>query len=119
MPEIKHVFTAGKMNKDLDERTIPTNQYRDALNVQVSTSDNSDVGALQNISGNQQVSLFTNINSKAIGSIRDTENNRIYWFVIADGISIIAEYDEDTNLVSPVLVDANNILNFSQSNLIK
>jgi hypothetical protein len=113
MPEIKHLFRAGKMNKDSDERVIPNNEYRDALNVQVHTSDGSDAGALQNISGNEQISSLVGINISTVGSLRDTENNSIYWFVISDGKSIIAEYNEDTDLISPVLVDTNNILNFS------
>lgn len=118
MPEIKHVFTSGRMNKDLDERAIPNNEYRDALNVQVSTSDGSDVGALQNISGNQQVSLLTEEGAKTIGSVRDTENNKIYWFVASDSKSFIVEYDEATNLAYPVLVDIHNILKFSENYLI-
>ena len=40
------------MNKDLDERIVPNGEYRDALNVQVSTSDEANVGAVQNILGN-------------------------------------------------------------------
>ena len=44
MPEIQHTFTAGKMNKDLDERLLPNGQYRDALNIQVASSDGDDVG---------------------------------------------------------------------------
>ena len=52
MPEIKNSFTQGKMNKDLDERLIPNGQYRDAMNVEVSTSEGSDVGTIQNIKGN-------------------------------------------------------------------
>ena len=39
MPEIKHTFTGGKMNKDLDIRYVPQGEYRDALNVQVRTTD--------------------------------------------------------------------------------
>ena len=118
MPEIKHVFTSGRMNKDLDERAIPNNEYRDALNVQVSTSDGSDVGALQNISGNQQISLLTEEGAKVIGSVRDTENNRIYWFVASNAKSLIVEYNEETNLAYPVLVDVHNILKFSENYLI-
>ena len=118
MPEIKHLFTSGRMNKDLDERAIPSNEYRDALNVQVSTSDGSDVGALQNISGNQQISLLADQNAKTIGSLRDTENNKIYWFIATTNKSIIAEYDEATNLAHPVLVDVYSILNFSENYLI-
>ena len=39
MPEIKNTFLKGKMNKDLDERLIPNGEYRDALNIKVSTSE--------------------------------------------------------------------------------
>ena len=53
MPEIKHQFTKGKMNKDLDERLVPNGEYRDAMNIQVSTSEDSDVGTVQNILGNR------------------------------------------------------------------
>lgn len=118
MPEIKHVFTSGRMNKDLDERAVPENEYRDALNVQVSTSDGSDVGALQNISGNQQISLLSEAGAKTIGSVRDTENNKIYWFVASNAKSFIVEYNESTNLAYPVLVDIHGILKFSENYLI-
>ena len=42
------------MNKDLDERIVPKGQYRDALNVQITTSDSDssgigNVGAVQNL----------------------------------------------------------------------
>ena len=41
MPEIKHTFTAGKMNKDLDERLVRNGEYRDALNIQIRTTTGS------------------------------------------------------------------------------
>ena len=47
MPEMKHNFTKGRMNKDLDERLVPKGEYRDALNIEVSTSEGSNMGALQ------------------------------------------------------------------------
>ena len=55
MPEIKNTFKGGKMNKDLDERLIPPGEYRDALNAGVGRSEGSDVGALENLLGNQLV----------------------------------------------------------------
>lgn len=55
MPELKNSFSGGKMEKDLDERIVPSNQYREALNIAVSTSEDSDVGAAQNILGNIKV----------------------------------------------------------------
>ena len=51
MPEIKNNFLQGKMNKDLDERLIPNGQYRDALNIEVSTSEEAGAGTAQNILG--------------------------------------------------------------------
>ena len=53
MPEIKNQFTGGKMNKDLDERLVPKGEYRDAMNIQVSTSEGSEVGAVRKILGNR------------------------------------------------------------------
>jgi len=59
MPELKHTFQGGKMEKDIDERIVPRGQYREALNISVSTSEGSDVGAAQNILGNIVVTQAT------------------------------------------------------------
>ena len=59
MPEIKNQFTGGKMNKDLDERLVPKGDYRDAMNIQVSTSEEGAVGTVQNILGNKQVGTLS------------------------------------------------------------
>ena len=58
MPQVKNMFSQGKMNKDLDERLIPNGQYRDAMNVEVSTSNGSDVGAATSIKGNTSTGDF-------------------------------------------------------------
>ena len=55
MAEIKRTFSAGSMEKDIDERLVPNGKYREALNISVATSEDSDVGAAQNILGNIQV----------------------------------------------------------------
>jgi len=89
MPEIKHTFTGGKMNKDLDERLVPKDQYRDAMNVQVSSSDDSDVGTVQNILGNSEITLpISKYDSRGeelsyhcVGSISDEKNDTSYWFL--------------------------------------
>ena len=90
MPEIKHNFTGGKMNKDADERLIPNGQYKAAMNIQVSTSENSDVGTVQNILGNVPGCNYNfsvdpgvgdnpiPINSKVIGSVADEKNDTLY-----------------------------------------
>jgi len=82
MPEIKHQFTGGKMNKDVDERLVPNGEYRDAMNIQVSTSEGSDVGTVQNILGNHLVCYGGSYNAGfTAGSISDEKNDALYWLV--------------------------------------
>ena len=71
------------MNKDLDERLVPRGEYREAVNIQVSTSEGSDVGALENILGNETVSSenFVDQGVFCVGSIADEANNALYYFV--------------------------------------
>ena len=45
-------FTAGKMNKELDERLVPDGQYIDALNIRVGSTENDDMGVAENSLGN-------------------------------------------------------------------
>ena len=52
MAELKRTFSQAKMNKDMDERLVPNGQYWDANNIQVVTSDASDVGTVQTLFGN-------------------------------------------------------------------
>ena len=126
MPEIKNVFRQGVMNKDDDERIIPNGQYRDAMNVEISTSEDSDVGTVQNILGNTRVddlSLLDGTRIKAIGSIADEKNDRLYWFVTGfdvnnNELDAIIEYTND-GVVTPVFVDrTQSILKFSKSTVV-
>jgi len=55
MPELKNTFTSGRMDKDQDERILGSGLYREALNIEVATSEDSDVGAAQNVLGNIKV----------------------------------------------------------------
>jgi hypothetical protein len=137
MPEFIHNFTQGKMNHDLDERMVPNGQYRDALNVTVATSESSNVGALQNLKGNIEkkgspasngnwaVDYISNlVNPVCIGSIRHEPTECIYWLVATDrditknAISVIAEFNQRTGDVTPIIVDTQNVLNFSKENLV-
>ena len=82
MPEIKHQFAGGKMNKDLDERLVPNGEYRDAMNIQVSTSEGSGVGTVQNILGNLEVLVgFPLLNTTCVGSVADEKSDSSYWFI--------------------------------------
>ena len=51
MAKVQNTFLKSKMNKDLDARIMPNGEYRDARNIQVSRSESSEVGALENIVG--------------------------------------------------------------------
>ena len=90
MAEVKNAFIKSKMNKDLDDRLIPSGEYRDAQNVQISRSEGSDVGALENVLGNKEIlfssaqSSFSTLvgapNIKCIGQFVDENNTTIYSF---------------------------------------
>ena len=129
MPEIKHTFLAGKMNKDLDERLVPNGEYRDAMNIQVKTSDGGEAGTVQNILGN---SLTTNAgllanelseNAKAVGSVVDEKNDAMYFLIaspnpVIDGSTTISTTkiykdiileQRSNGTVVPVAVDIHTI----------
>ena len=115
MPEIKNTFRGGKMNKDLNERLVPKGEYRDALNIQVNTSDGSDVGTVQNILSNEKIfelSQSAVTNPTCVGAVVDSENNKFYWFVKGDDKDLIIEYsDQQTRLI---VVDVNkDVLKFT------
>ena len=146
MPELQHHFRVGRMNKDLDERLVPNGEYRDAQNTEIVTSEGSDVGSIQNVIGNQlkdgktynasttaltpwgtgntagSRSIKELTSPECIGSVVDTQNDKIYWFIKATGISAIAEFNYATNEIQPVLVDVDatsgGILKFSTDYLI-
>ena len=105
MPEIKHNFTDGKMNKDHDERLVPNGQHRDAMNVQISNSDGSDVGTVQNVLGNFRLQAnlpyhsprhFLSNAAMCIASIADEKNDCVYWFVKDTNADFILKYKKAT-----------------------
>ena len=135
------------MNKDLDERLVPNGEYRDALNLEVATSEGSDVGTLQSILGNerrvnrlydpitqlhQTWASYTPDGSKyipstavAIGCIKDPAKERIYWFITDDTVDAVVQYDQITDTLYPILVDIKDpedirvgILKFKKDKLI-
>ena len=90
MPEIKNNFLQGKMNKDLDDRLLPSGEYRDAMNIQISKSEGSDVGTAQNIKGNAiPYGLSLDFPKSGgglplwdvIGSYADSNTGYVFWFV--------------------------------------
>ena len=106
MPELKHHFRAGKMNKDLDDRLVPNGEYRDAQNIEISTSESDNVGTIQNVRGTTRIKgktydtntqaitanwsthSFGLTNAVCIGSVLDNESDKIYWFIKSDVLTV-------------------------------
>jgi hypothetical protein len=80
MAEIKNTFLKSKMNKDLDDRIMPNGEYRDALDIIISESENGNVGTVQSILGNKIAINRKSISTTIIGSYFDSTNNRIFLF---------------------------------------
>jgi len=125
MPELKRNFTSMRMNKDVDERLVPAGEYRDALNIEISASESSDVGAIESSKGNSKITASSVLDGyttpKCVGAVKDSANNKLYWFVTSDNKDVILEFDVDTNVVSPVIVcvkATSDALQFSNSYLI-
>ena len=132
MAKIKHSFTAGKMNKDLDERLVPQGEYRNAMNIQVRTTDGDsgvgDAGVVQNLEGNSEVGTatgqelnasFATTDFKCVGSIDDEKTDSAF-FLFTSGsfsaddensttsitkIDTIIRQDASSGVTTPVFVD--------------
>ena len=102
------------MNKDLDDRLVPTGEYRDALNIQISRSEGQDVGAIETVLGNE---LYYGEDSyeTCIGHFADQNNKNTYYFVTdyidtsADGISNFAPL-----LAYCAIIQYNHVTNFTK-----
>jgi hypothetical protein len=128
MAELKRVFSKAIMNKDMDERLVPNGQHRDALNIQIATSDGSDVGSVQTLKGNALKAGMSSSSgvygvstqSSCVGSIGSADKDKIYYFVDDsshnDGVGYqdiqkdyILEFDVITNKHKYVFVDIHNV----------
>jgi hypothetical protein len=109
MPELNQNFIKGRMNKDLDERLVPNGEYRDAWNIEASTSEGSNVGTVQTLVGN--VAKGTTTRGSCVGSIADEKTNKIYYLVSNNQESrdSIVEYDADTETEQAVVVDVYSV----------
>ena len=102
MPEIKRMFNGGRMNRDLDDRLVPSGAYREAQNINIGKSESADMGAIENILGNKLVGATNISNGKCIGSYRDNGSERIFFYVTNNssydgsngGIHSICSYDQ-------------------------
>jgi len=82
--KFQHTFTKSKMNQDLDARLLQPDEYREGTNIAVSRAESDDVGALENILGNEIISNLEIANvflEQVIGWKINENTNKIYLFV--------------------------------------
>ena len=139
MASLTRNFIAGKMNKTLDERLIPSGEYVDALNVRMGSTEGSEVGVIENSKGNE---LLTSISfqgtplsqlARCIGAYEDGANETIYWFIHdrsfnsspTGKIDLIVSFNTKTNSTLYHIIsmdnglgDGNTTLNFNPKYLI-
>ena len=130
--EIKNTFLKSKMNKDLDDRILPNGEYRDARNISVGRSESDDIGALENIIGNNLLSstaLFPS-DVRTIGIYASDTNESIYIFLTNytdpnpneptpspdNKVHYIYSYNSNTNAYTKLV--EGTFLNFSKTNRI-
>jgi hypothetical protein len=127
------------MNKSLDERLVPNGEYVDALNVRLGSTEESEIGAVENSKGNIPLTELQYVDgtklsssAKCIGAFEDGAQLVIYWFVhdpaftqgATGKLDLIVSYDVETGelIYHVVSIDdgngINTTLNFNPNFLI-
>jgi hypothetical protein len=139
MANFTRTFVAGRMNKTVDERLIPSGEYIHAMNIRMGSTENSEIGVAENTKGNSALTLLSytdgtplSIYAKCIGAIADGANEKIYWFVhdpsfgaSATGkLDMIVSFNVFTNILTYHVISTDDgsgvstTLNFNPSYLI-
>jgi hypothetical protein len=113
----KTTFLKGVMNKSVDERLLPQGEYIDALNVRAGSTEDTEIGAIENTKGNELlVSLEYNgkplLNAQCIGAYEDGARETIYWFVTSSSVDMIVSYNTNTQTTIEHVVSV-SVLNFN------
>ncbi len=127
MAKATNSFVTGKMNKDRDDRLLQANEYRNAMNAQVSRSEGANVGALENVLGNSSIisigSMTLTAGLVSIGYCTDEINNRVFIFLTNNTNSNLSYDSTKENFIvvyntlteSTTVIVKGNFLNFSTS----
>jgi hypothetical protein len=87
MAEEKKIFAGGGMDMDTEERFIAPSDYRYALNCRVSSSNEGNAGAVENVVGNKKLGLdgfpagVPTDGMITIGSYEDKKQDRLFYFI--------------------------------------
>ena len=118
MAQSKRSFSQARLERDLDDRIVPKGTYRDALNISIDTSEDANVGVIENLKGNELIanqnitglSSSSNPNAKVIGSYAHPEGNRIYYFVTGDKSDGIFEHNLKDNTIKTIIIDSSDFI---------
>ena len=89
MANLVRNFIKGRMNKSVDERLVPDGEYIDALNIRMGSTEDSEIGTVENTKGNTQLTTLVypptgaalSAQATCIGAYSDGANETMYWFV--------------------------------------
>ena len=131
MTIIQSNFIKGRMNKSVDERLLPPGEYVDGQNIRLGSTENTEIGSVENSKGNTVVAALEydgvalSASTRCIGVLEDGANETIYWFVhdpanpqSATGkVDMIVSLDVINNNLT-YHVTSTSVLNFNPTNLI-
>lgn len=116
-------FIAGKMNKVVDQRLIPNGEYINAMNIRMGSTENSEIGVIENTNGNTSLTTLKysdgtplSIHAVCIGALEDSAKETIYWFVHDPEFSVgstgkldmIVSYNVFTDLLTYHIISISN-----------
>jgi len=139
MANTQRNFIKGRMNKSLDERLLPNGEYVDAMNVRLGSTEESEIGSVENTKGNDKLTSI-NFNGQAlsdsarcIGAFEEGEDETLYWFVhdpafpnigATGKLDLIMSYNTNTDVLTYHVISiddgggVNTTLNFDEKHLI-
>jgi len=120
------------MNKSIDERLLPEGEYVDAMNVRLGSTETTEIGAVENSRGNEQLTTLSfggqslSANATCIGAFEDGALETLYWFVhdpnnpvvpSPNKLDLIVSYNTQTTQLRYHVITA-SVLNFDPLYLI-
>lgn len=139
MANLTRNFIAGRMNKVIDQRLLPEGEYVDAMNVRMGSTENSELGVIENTKGNLPLTSLAytdgtplSISARCIGAIQDSSTETLYWVVHDPDFSVgatgkldlIVSFNVFTNILTYNVISIddgggiNTTLNFNPSYLV-
>lgn len=127
------------MNKVLDERIVPNGEYIDALNIRMGSTENAEIGVIENTKGNEKLSNILYVDgtpistdARCIGAFADSLNEKVYWFIhdpsftvgATGKLDLIVSYDTNASILTYHIISVddgggtNTTLNFNNRYLI-